>query len=220
MSLRLLTLISVSLLLFIAACEDQGDPVTVAGPTPTLVSVSPDSGKTNDTITIVGNNFGTTRGTSIVTFGSVNAGTYISWSGTQIKAVVPSGVTTGNVNIAVTVTGKSSNTKIFKALSPVTLVKFSTDIQPIIASYNCASCHGNGSTFNNFNITTYANLMAGTSSHGPVITPNDGTNSYIVKKLLGTASFGGRMPQSGPPYLSNAEIQKFIEWINQGAINN
>jgi len=216
MNVKILSTIFLAAMLFISACEDQGDdPVAANVPTPTLTSVSPDSGKTNDTITVVGTNFGSSRGSSTVAFGGTNAGTYVSWSATQIKAVVPSGLSTGNVNVTVNVGGKSSNTKSFKSLAAVTLVKFSTDISPLIASYNCASCHpGNGG----FSVASHATILAGGSTGNTVI-PGNGAGSNIVKKLLGTAGFGSRMPQGGTP-MTSAEIQKFIDWINQGALNN
>ncbi|MCK9409783.1 MAG: IPT/TIG domain-containing protein [Bacteriovoracaceae bacterium] len=183
---------------------------------PLLTSIAPDSGKTGDTITVNGSNFGSSRGTSVVSFGSIPAITYVSWSETQIKSVIPVGLASGSINVSVTVGSKTSNAKPFKG---IVLITFSTDITGLINKYNCKSCHGAGSTFNNFNLTTYENLMLGTSSHGPVVTKYDGANSIIVKKLLGTAGFGGRMPQGGGT-LTDDEIQKIIEWINQGALKN
>lgn len=207
-------------LLFIAACEDQGDPIIVPStstPAPALTTVSPDSGKVNDTITVTGTNFGATQGSGVVTFGSTNAASYISWNATQIKAVVPSGVVSGSINVTVKVSGQTSNGKSFKSLSAVTLVKFSTDVSPLITSYNCASCHpGNGG----FSVATYATIIAG-GSRGNTVVPGDTSASFIIKKLRGTLAGGqgARMPQGGP-FMSESEIKKFVDWINQGAQNN
>ncbi len=220
MTIKFLSVVLFCAVLFISACEDQGNPVTVNTPTPTLTSITPDSGKAGDTITVVGTNFGSSRGSSTVKFGSANAAAYAAWSTTLIKAIVPSGVSSGNTTVAVTVGGKTSGTRTFKSISSVAAVSFTNDIMPLINQYGCKGCHGAGSTFNNFNITTYANLMLGNSSNGPVVTPGNGANSVIVRKLLGTAGFGARMPNGGPLYMSSTEIQKFIDWINQGALNN
>ena len=57
-------------------------------------------------VTIAGANFGTTKGTSTVTFNGTTA-TPTSWSATSIVVPVPSGATTGNV--VVTVGGVASN---------------------------------------------------------------------------------------------------------------
>jgi hypothetical protein len=204
-------------MLFIAACDDQGDPVTAAVPTPTLSSVSPDSGKAADTITVTGTNFGSTRGISVVSFGGTNAAAYVSWSATQVKAVVPSGLSSGAVNVTVTVGGKSSNTKPFKSLSTATAVRFSTDILPLITTYNCAGCHpGNGG----FSVASYSTILAG-GSRGNTVVPGDSSASFIIKKLRGTLTGGqgSRMPQGGP-YMTDSEIKKFSVWIQQGALNN
>ncbi len=217
MYVKILSMLSLGSLLFIAACDDQGDPVTSNAPVPTVTSVSPDSGKANDTITVNGTNFGSSQGSSSLKFGSANAAAYVSWNASQIKAVVPSGLTSGSLNLTVTVAGNSSNAKPFKSLSAVTLVKFSTDISPLITSYNCASCHpGNGG----FSVASYAAIMAG-GSRGSTVVAGDTSASFIIKKLRGTLSGGqgSRMPQGGP-FMSETEIKKFVDWINQGALNN
>ena len=48
-------------------------------------------------VTITGANFGSTQGTSTVTFNGTAATTITSWSATSIVATVPTGATTGNV---------------------------------------------------------------------------------------------------------------------------
>ena len=84
---------------------------------------------------------------------------------------------------------------------------------------NCIMCHS-GSGSNNLNLTSYANVMDGNSDHGPVIIPFDAGNSILVQKILGTASFGGRMPSSNPTYFDSnlVDLQLIKDWINQGAL--
>ena len=68
--------------------------------TPNIVSLGPASGPVGTSVTITGTNFGTTQGTSTVTFNGT-AATPTSWSATSIVVPVPSGATTGNVVVTV-----------------------------------------------------------------------------------------------------------------------
>src|SRR5207247_529900 len=72
---------------------------------PSISSLSPSSGAVGASVTIAGGNFGSTQGTSAVTFNGTVA-TPASWSATSIVAPVPAGATTGNV--VVTVSGVAS----------------------------------------------------------------------------------------------------------------
>ena len=73
---------------------------------PTISSVSPTSGITGSTVTITGTNFGSSQGTSKVTFNGVTC-SVTTWSAASITCPVPSGATTGSV--IVTVSGDASN---------------------------------------------------------------------------------------------------------------
>lgn len=74
--------------------------------TPSISGLNPISGDPGTLITISGSNFGSTQGSSTVTFNGALA-TPTSWGNTSIVAPVPSGTTTGN--IVVTVGGFASN---------------------------------------------------------------------------------------------------------------
>jgi hypothetical protein len=76
-------------------------------PTPGITTVSPTSAAIGASVTITGTNFGSTQGTSTVTFNGAAATTIGSWSATSIAATVPSGASTGNV--VVTASGVQSN---------------------------------------------------------------------------------------------------------------
>ena len=53
------------------------------------------------------------------------------------------------------------------------------------------------------------------------VVPGDPANSYLVQKLLGTSGIvGRRMPQNGPPYLSDGQILIIQRWIQIGAPRN
>lgn len=86
---------------------------------PTLTSLSPASGVVGTSVTILGTNFGATKGTSTVRFNGVT-GTPTSWSATNIVVPVPAGATTGNV--VVTVGGVASNALTFTNTAGADLV--------------------------------------------------------------------------------------------------
>ncbi len=60
-------------------------------------------------------------------------------------------------------------------------ISYKNDIQPMLNA-SCINCHGNNG---GLSVGTYNNLMKGTSNNGPVIIPNNGSGSLIVKKLQG-----------------------------------
>jgi len=180
---------------------------------PSLTLLQPDSGAVGDSIRILGSGFGSTQGASSVTFGGQPVTVFKLWSNTEIRAKIPAGSTSGPV--FVTVNGLTSNGLSFKVLSPASSVSFSAYVLPILTS-TCTGCHGGT---NNLFLNTYANVVAGTSVHGPVVVSGNGEGSVIIQKLRGTASFGARMPQGGP-YLSTSKIDSISLWIQQGASNN
>mgnify|MGYP000577832514 FL=1 len=95
-------------------------------------------------------------------------------------------------------------------------VDYTTEIQTIFNA-NCISCHINGgSYYGGLDLETYNNLMLGNSNHGPVVTPGDGANSYIIQKLQGTAS-GAQMPDGADP-LPSDQIDLIAQWIDEGAL--
>jgi len=93
------------------------------------------------------------------------------------------------------------------------LVSYAGSVQPIWNS-SCGSCHGSNG---GLNLTSYNNLMAGTSNNGPAVIPGDGATSLIIRRINGTT--GGLMPQGGPA-LSTGTIATIETWINQGALDN
>jgi hypothetical protein len=73
---------------------------------PTISALNPTSGSVGTSIAITGTNFGTTQGTSTITFNGI-AATPTVWNDTNISAPVPAGASSGNV--VVTVGGQASN---------------------------------------------------------------------------------------------------------------
>ena len=99
-------------------------------------------------------------------------------------------------------------------------VDYESQIQTIIDA-NCTNsdCHTNGGGYQGgLDLTSYNNLMAGNSDHGPVVIPGDSENSILIQKLSDDPPFGDQMPKNGPPYLDPATISLISAWIDEGAL--
>jgi RHS repeat-associated protein len=86
-----------------------------SGGLPGINGIQPSSGSPGTAVTITGANFGVSQGIGTITFNGA-AATVSSWSDTAIVATVPTGATTGNVQVT-TATG-SSGGGLFTVLSP------------------------------------------------------------------------------------------------------
>ena len=85
---------------------------------PKIVSLAPASGPVGMEVTLSGSSFGATRGTSYVSFGTVQAIAYTLWSDTSVKCNVPAGAS-GAVQVTVTTPAGTSIGATFTApLSP------------------------------------------------------------------------------------------------------
>ena len=98
-------------------------------------------------------------------------------------------------------------------ISTAQSISYNSHIKPIFENYGCVGCHGGT---NNLFLDTYSNVF-NTGNHKPVIVPND-TNSVLIQKIKGTASFGGRMPQGGT--MSLDDINTIVAWVKNGAIES
>lgn len=87
------------------------------------------------------------------------------------------------------------------------------DLEPILQA-RCALCHGGTAPTLGLSLESVDGLLAG-SDRGPVVVPGDPESSELVRRLRGTAQ--PRMPLTGPPYLSDVEIDLFVDWIAAGA---
>ena len=93
-----------------------------------------------------------------------------------------------------------------------TLIKYSTDVKPIID----ASCAINGGCHN----------AAGNSNTGgldyTVLTVLQGTTSLssIINDINGTPTRGHNTMPLNLPKLSTCDIKKITRWVNEGAPNN
>ena len=87
---------------------------------------------------------------------------------------------------------------------------FQHDLLPILtARCALAGCHVADGP-HGLDFRTYESFIAG-GEHGPAFIPGNAEESQVVEEIV-----SGRMPPGGPP-LSAAEIQLFVDWINQQA---
>ena len=95
-----------------------------------------------------------------------------------------------------------------------------------IFSQRCISCHGGGAPEAGLNLTSGSAFNAlvnvpSTQRSGAIrVIPGNADGSYLIQKLRGDPGIvGTRMPQGGP-FLSDADINRIRQWINEGARNN
>ena len=174
----------------VGGVASNGSPFTVTLPAPTITTLNPTSGLVGTAVTITGTNFGSTQGTSSVTFNGT-AATVTTWSATSIAATVPTGATTGSV--VVTVGGVASNGSAFTVTLPAPTI---TTLNPTsglvgtavtITGTNFGSTQGTSSvTFNGTTatITTWSATSIATS------VPTGATTGNVVVKVGGISSNG------------------------------
>jgi hypothetical protein len=142
----------------VGGVASSGVAFTVTVPTPSITSLSPNSGLVGASVTITGTNFGATKGSSTVKFNGTTA-TTTSWSATSIVAPVPTGATTGNV--VVTVGGVASNGVSFTVQADTTPPTVPTGLSAVAASSSQINLSWNAST-DNVGVTGYNVYRGGT----------------------------------------------------------
>ena len=99
-------------------------------------------------------------------------------------------------------------------------VSFKSGVKPLIDKY-CTECHlagGAGAEASGFVTETYDSIMKGTN-FGPVVVAGDPLSSSLYRLVAGKVDPSIRMPH-GKEALSQEEILKIEQWIEQGAKNN
>jgi hypothetical protein len=111
--------------------------------------------------------------------------------------------------------------------SPVTLSMLQAQFfGPTCSVSGCHSGPTSNALPSGMNLTSAANSFAALVNVTSLqvgslnrVTPGDPDNSYLVHKLEGTQSVGGRMPLGGP-FLNQAQLDMLRQWIADGALNN
>ena len=93
----------------------------------------------------------------------------------------------------------------------------------------CIVCHtnvgrnpaGGQNLLPEFAYSNWVNVPSARKPGAIRVIPGDPTNSYVIHKLRGLSDIVGvRMPQNGPPYLTEGQIRIIERWIEIGAPNN
>jgi len=107
-------------------------------------------------------------------------------------------------------------------------VSFDTQVRPLLQT-SCAKlgfCHGSASTPGGGlylgSTVTHAIVIAATGNNtgGLVVQAGSSSASTLYTKTTETPPFPSRMPQDGPPYLSDSLQHLIRDWIDQGAQDN
>ncbi|HET7699053.1 MAG TPA: IPT/TIG domain-containing protein [Vicinamibacterales bacterium] len=173
-------------------------PLPVA---PAISAIAPASGPAGQAVTIDGQNFGASQGSSSATFNGTPA-TVTSWSNTRIVAEVPSGATSGPV--VVTVNGTSSNGVTFTVIQPPTISALNPTSgiagqQVTITGANFGSAQGSSTVrFNGVDATPTS------WSGGSIVTtvPAGATTGPVVVTVNGLTSNGSPFTVIPPPTLA------------------
>ena len=165
---------------------------------PQITSVNPSSGPSGTLVVLSGARFGTTQGTSTVTFGGVPI-TGGNWTDTRIDAPVPAGALTGNV--VVTVSQVRSNGVPFTVPAGPSLTSLSPTSGPVgsavsIFGQNLGSTQG-GSTVR-FNGVLAAPTFWSMSQVNTSV-PSGATSGNVVVTVGGSPSNGLLFTVATPP---------------------
>jgi len=171
-------------------------------PTPSITSLSPTSGQVAQSVTVTGTNFGSTQGTSTVTFNGTK-GTPTSWAAAKIVVPVPTGATSGPV--VVTVSGVPSNGVTFTVLVAPAISSLSPTSGGIatavtITGTNFGSTQGSSTV--KFNGTA-ATPLSWTSTSIDVPVPSGATTGSVVVTASGLASNGVTFTVNSAPGISS-----------------
>jgi hypothetical protein len=110
---------------------------------PSITNLSPNSGAVGTAITISGSDFGTTQGSSTVSFNGTGT-TPTSWSDTSVVVMVPSGATTGDVvvNVGVNSNGASFTVVLVPSISSISPTSGPVSALITIAGSNFGATQG------------------------------------------------------------------------------
>src|SRR5438132_5748323 len=171
--------------------------------TPSITSLSVTSGAVGTPVTITGTNFGSTQGSSTVTFNGA-AGTPTSWSATSIEVPVPSAATTGNVVVGVS--GVSSNGISFTVLPAISGLSPTTGAVGAAVTITGTNFGSNqGSSTVTFNGTPTTPTSWSSCAIGAPV-PSGATTGHVMVTVAGAASSGVNFTVVPAPSIQNLSV--------------
>lgn len=174
-------IITIASIILFSSCGDKTTGPVDDGTLPTLTAINPSKVLPGDNTTITGKNFGNDRGESKIYFNDMQVETYVSWSNTEIKVIVPN--ITGNGVIKLVSGTKTSNS-----------LEFYYDNGPRIISAGAGKAYvdqeieikginfGNSKGSVEFNGTPATNITTWTSTSIKVIVPQNATTGNLIVK--------------------------------------
>ena len=88
-------------------------------------------------------------------------------------------------------------------------VTFAADVAPILNA-RCIECHSGAQASGQLDLSSYQKVMLG-GGNGIVVEPGHASQSLLIEMVQ-----SGGMPMGGAK-LSSGQIQKLVDWINNGA---
>jgi YD repeat-containing protein len=171
-----------------------------------ITSLSPTSGAVGDSITVTGTDFGTTQGSSTITFNGTSA-TPSSWSNTSITVSVPTGATSGPV--VTTVAGVAGNSVSFTVKPKITAIdpgSGSAGAAVTITGTTFGATQGSSTiTFNgatgtptSWSDTSISVLVPNAATAGPiVVTVNGSASNGMSFNVTTTGALSGKVTVAG-----------------------
>jgi mono/diheme cytochrome c family protein len=86
------------------------------------------------------------------------------------------------------------------------------DIAPVLGA-RCVMCHNGPAAPRGLRLDSYDALVKG-GERGPVARSGDAAGSELIRRLTGQSQ--PRMPMTGPPFLTDAEVALFEQWVAGG----
>ena len=184
--------------------------VVPAPTTPTITSLAPTSGPVGTTVTVLGTNFGATKGTSTVAFNGTIA-TPTIWSATSINVPVPAGATTGR--LIITVGGVASIGLTFTVVTPTPSI---TSLAPVsgpvgrlvtvagtnfgaIKGASTVAFNGTAATPTTWSATSIVvPVPAGATTGSVVVTVGGAASPGVAFTVMPTPTVTSLAPSSGP----------------------
>ena len=167
--------------------------VTGAPTSPVITGLSTSSGPVGTSVTITGNNFGSSQSNGTVTFGGVVATVSSgNWSNSSITTTVPANATTGAVVVTVNNVASNNNFTFTVTSAAPVITGLSTSTGPVgtsvtISGNNFGSSQSNGTvTFDG----VVATVSSGNWSNGSITTtvPANATTGAVVVTVNNVAS--------------------------------
>jgi RHS repeat-associated protein len=178
--------------------------------TPVVYSLTPSSGGLGSQVTIAGSNFGTSQGSSSITFNGTAATSIASWNNSQIVAIVPTTANSGSVVVVVNSIASNADMT-FTVVNPV-VSAVTPASAPVGGSVTVTGTgfgalqNGSQIEFNSLagNVTSWSatsvtlTVPSGATS-GPLLVAEDGVNSNSVSFTVTEAlSVTALNPNVGP----------------------